>query len=331
MQENSKNLANTPFSALSPDRVLEAAESLGLDPDGRLFALNSYENRVYQLGSHTHGALVIKFYRALRWSDAAIREEHAFAAELRAADLPVAAPLGFAGETLIVDKELRYSVFPRESARPIELDTAGSRELLGRTLGRMHAIGAIGGFKHRPALSIDRYGWQARQAILSSPHLAAFGIEDALIGRYAEVSDVLLRTIEVRWQEALPLALIRIHGDCHLGNLLSNEHGPVIVDLDDTMRGPRVQDLWMLLSGSADDQSRQWDELMQGYRRFHHIDERERALIEPLRALRMIHHVAWVVTRWTDPAFPRAFPSVSSSRFWQEYISDLWQQVEVVR
>lgn len=311
--------------------MLDAAESLGLEPDGRLFALNSYENRVYQVGSESRGAVVFKFYRAGRWSDAQILEEHAFAQELRAADLPVSAPLDFAGRTLVVEGAWRYAVFPRESARAVEIDATGSLEWIGRTLGRLHAVGARRRFVARPALTVDRLGWQAREAVLCSPTVAGFEVEPTLMTRYAEASAALLEALERRFSALAPLSVIRLHGDCHLGNILWNEQGPVFVDLDDCMMGPRIQDLWMFLSGSQDDRERQWLNLMAGYRRFHDIDESECELIEALRALRMIHHAAWIVTRWDDPAFPRAFPGFSSSRHWQEYVSDLWQQAEVVQ
>lgn len=311
--------------------MLEAAESLGLVPDGRLFALNSYENRVYQVGSESLGAVVFKFYRAGRWSDPQILEEHAFAHELRAADLPVSAPLEFSGRTLIVEGSWRYAVFPRESARAVEIDAAGSLEWIGRTLGRLHAVGARRRFLVRPALTLDRLGWRARATVLASPELARFEVEPTLVERYAEASASLLEAIEWRFSTLEPLSTVRLHGDCHLGNILWNEQGPVFVDLDDCMMGPRIQDLWMFLSGSADDRERQWLQLMAGYRRFHDIDESERELVEALRALRMIHHAAWIVARWDDPAFPRAFPGFATSRHWQEYVSDLWQQVEAVR
>ena len=311
--------------------MLEAASSLGLEPDGRLFALNSYENRVYQVGSESLGAVVLKFYRAARWSDAQILEEHAFATELRAADLPVSAPLEFSGRTLIVADPWRYAVFPRESARAIEIDAQGSLEWIGRTLGRLHAVGARRRFVVRAALTVDRLGWQARETVLTSAELDEFEVEPTLIERYAEASAALLEAVELRISTLGLLSVIRLHGDCHLGNILWNEQGPVFVDLDDCMMGPRIQDLWMFLSGSPDDRERQWTELMAGYRRFHDIDESERELVEALRALRMIHHAAWIVARWRDPAFPRAFPGFSTSRHWQEYVSDLWQQVEAVR
>jgi Ser/Thr protein kinase RdoA (MazF antagonist) len=315
-----------PFARLSPDEVLAAAERLGIECDGRLFALNSYENRVYQIGSASHGTLVLKFYRPGRWSDAQILEEHAFTEELAAADLPVAAPQRFADATLHRHEGLRYAVFPRLAARAVEIDAQDSLQLIGRTLGRMHAVGAKAPFRHRVTLSSERLGWQARDALLSSPLL-----EQTMADKYAEASAALLEAVDEAIERIGPVGRIRLHGDCHLGNILWREQGPVFVDLDDCMMGPRIQDLWMFLSGTPDEREGQWNELTSGYRQFHAIDEWERDLIEPLRALRMVHHAAWIAARWEDPAFPRAFPWFTSPRFWQEHLSDLWQQLAELR
>ena len=315
-----------PFARLSPDEVLAAAERLGIECDGRLFALNSYENRVYQIGSASHGTLVLKFYRPGRWSDAQILEEHAFTEELAAADLPVAAPQRFEDATLHRHEGLRYAVFPRLAARAVEIDAQDSLQLIGRTLGRMHAIGAKAPFRHRVTLSSERLGWQARDALLSSPLL-----EQTMADKYAEASAALLEAVDEAIERIGPVGRIRLHGDCHLGNILWREQGPVFVDLDDCMMGPRIQDLWMFLSGTPDEREGQWNELASGYRQFHVIDEWERDLVEPLRALRMVHHAAWIAARWEDPAFPRAFPWFTSPRFWQEHLSDLWQQLAELR
>jgi Ser/Thr protein kinase RdoA (MazF antagonist) len=315
-----------PFARLSPDEVLAAAERLGIECDGRLFALNSYENRVYQIGSASHGTLVLKFYRPGRWSDAQILEEHAFTEELAAADLPVAAPQRFADATLHRHEGLRYAVFPRLAARAVEIDAQDSLQLIGRTLGRMHAIGVKAPFRHRVTLSSERLGWEARDALLSSPLL-----EQTMADKYAEASAVLLEAVDEAIERIGPVGRIRLHGDCHLGNILWREQGPVFVDLDDCMMGPRIQDLWMFLSGTPDEREGQWNELASGYRQFHAIDEWERDLVEPLRALRMVHHAAWIAARWEDPAFPRAFPWFTSPRFWQEHLSDLWQQLAELR
>jgi Ser/Thr protein kinase RdoA (MazF antagonist) len=314
-----------PFAALSPDAVLEAVESLGVRCDGRQFALNSYENRVYQLGTETHGTLVAKFYRPARWSDAQILEEHAFTTELAGAELPVAAPLSFAGRTLHEAAGIRFALFPQLAGRAPETEAAGALELIGRTIGRIHAVGAAGRFSARPALTVDRLGVRARERLLASALLDA-----SLRARYEEASAQLLAAIEDALDFAGPARRLRIHGDCHLGNLLWTAQGPAFVDLDDCTTGPAIQDLWMFLSGSPDERAGQWQRLAGGYREFHGLDDGEIALIEPLRGLRMIHHSAWIAERWDDPAFPRAFPWFTSPRFWEEHVSDLWQQIDAI-
>ena len=318
--------AEQPFAGLTPDVVIESLERLGIECDGRLFALNSYENRVYQVGVGAQEMRVLKFYRPGRWTDAQILEEHAFTRELLAADLPVAAPEIIDGATLLHHAGLRYALFPRLAARAVEIDARGSLELIGRTLGRMHAVGARARFAVRPALTSERLGWHARDVLLDSPLL-----DESLADKYAEVSGELLEAVDAAIERVGPAASIRLHGDCHLGNILWNERGPVFVDLDDCMMGPRVQDLWMFLSGSEDEREAQWRELVAGYRQFHDVEKFERELVEPLRALRMVHHAAWIASRWNDPAFPRAFPWFTSPRFWQEHVSDLWQQLALLR
>ncbi len=310
-----------PFAGLSPETVLDAAASAGFEADGRLLALNSYENRVYQVGELTRGLLVLKFYRAGRWSDEQIGEEHELTAELAAAELPVAAPLSVEGRTLLRYRDFRFAVFPWMRGRAPELDRPDARAMLGRALGRMHRIGAVTPFRFRPRLSLERLGQDARAAVLASGLLPE-GLEE----RYAEASSLLLARIESVMQSVGRVSHVRIHGDCHLGNLLWNEQGPVFVDLDDCMMGPRVQDLWMLLSGPPYEQQRQWEELLSGYQQFGDFDFREVRLVEPLRGLRMLHHAGWVAQRWNDPAFPRAFPWFGETRNWESYVTDLLEQ-----
>jgi Ser/Thr protein kinase RdoA (MazF antagonist) len=321
-----KTAANdrAPFSGLSPDVVLDAAASVGLEPDGILFALNSYENRVYQLGRGEQ-ALVLKFYRPARWRDEQIIEEHGFAVELAAADLPVAAPIAIAGETLLRFGEFRFAAFPWQRGRAPELDAHESRAILGRSLARLHQVGAARTFKTRARLSVERLGWEGRKQVLASELLP-----QSLATRYADVSAALLERVSADFTAVGALGQLRIHGDCHLGNVLWNERGPVFVDLDDCLSGPRIQDLWMLLAGSADEQKRQWSELMEGYTQFAVFDYRELQLVEPLRALRMVHHAAWVAHRWGDPAFPKAFPWFAQPRYWEGYIGDLLEQADAI-
>ncbi|MBV9621208.1 MAG: serine/threonine protein kinase [Gammaproteobacteria bacterium] len=313
-----------PFSGLTPAVVLDAASACGLEPDGRLFALNSYENRVYQLGAGER-QLVLKFYRPGRWSDAQILEEHVFTAELAAAELPVAAPLTLPGGTLLHFQHYRFAAFPWRRGRPPELDAGEARELLGRSLARLHQVGARHPFAQRPRISIERLGWEARAQVLRDGLLP-----ERLLERYASVSGALLERVTGAFAAVGATRDIRLHGDCHLGNLLWDEHGPVFVDLDDCAMGPRVQDLWMLLAGSPAEQQRQWGELLEGYRQFADFDWREVRLIEPLRALRMLHHAAWVSQRWADPAFPRAFPWFGEERYWEGYLQDLLEQFDPI-
>jgi Ser/Thr protein kinase RdoA (MazF antagonist) len=313
-----------PFDGLTPDVVLDAAVSVGLDTDGRLFALNSYENRVYQLGT-ADGALVLKFYRPERWTDAQIAEEHRFTADLAQAELPVAAPVERSGVTLFKFREFRFAAFPWMRGRPPELDAPEARLTLGRSLARLHQIGAREAFRFRLPVSIERLGWQARAQVLSGELLP-----DALRDRYASVSAALLERTERAFTEAGPVEQLRIHGDCHLGNLLWNEHGPVFIDLDDCAQGPRIQDLWMMLSGSPAEQQRQWAELLEGYQQFADFEFRELNLVEPFRGLRMLHHAAWVSHRWSDPAFPRAFPWIGEPRYWERYLGDLLEQLATI-
>ena len=314
----------TPFAGLTPDVVLDAAASVGFEADGRLFALNSYENRVYRLG-RPGAALVLKFYRPARWTDAQISEEHAFAAELAEAELPVAAPVAVDGRTLFTFQGFRFAAFPWLSGRAPELDAPGALQILGRTLARMHQLGALRPFRARARISIERLGRESREHVLSGGLLP-----QALRARYADVTALLLERIERAFAQTEPVHEIRLHGDCHLGNLLWNERGPVFVDLDDCATGPRVQDLWMFLSGSPSDQQRQWAELIEGYQQFADFDFRELTLIEPLRALRMLHHAAWVSLRWSDPAFPRAFPWFAEVRYWESYLNDLLEQLATI-
>jgi Ser/Thr protein kinase RdoA (MazF antagonist) len=314
----------TPFAGLSPECVLDAASSVGLDPDGRLFALNSYENRVYQLGS-AEGLRVLKFYRPARWSDAQILEEHRFTAELAAAELPVASPVEISGQTLFRHREFRFAAFPYLRGWAPELDAPEARELLGRSIARLHQVGARQPFERRPEIGVERLGIEARALVLGSELLP-----QALRARYETLSGMLIERILHIHEEIGPIGRVRLHGDCHLGNLLWNEHGPLFVDLDDCAMGPRIQDLWMLLSGSPADQQGQWAALLSGYQQFADFDFRELRLIEPLRALRMLHHAAWVCHRWADPAFPRAFPWFGEVRYWEGYLTDLAAQLPAI-
>lgn len=317
--------AATPFAGLSPDVVMQAAEALDLEPDGRQFALNSYENRVYRVGRFDAAPVVIKFYRDARWSDQQILEEHAFALELAEQEIPVAPPLILGGTTLHRLGAFRLAVFALCAGSAPELDAPHARELLGRTLARVHAVGVRRRFEFRPSLAGAQLGARARQGLLRSELLP-----EHMRARYQEVSAALVQKIADAFDRASPIAAIRLHGDCHLGNILWQPRGPLLVDLDDCLNGPRIQDLWMFLSGNADEQRRQWSEITEGYNQFGMLDYSELQLIEPLRALRMLHHAAWIAERWPDPAFPRAFPWAGQPRYWEGYVGDLMQQCDLL-
>jgi len=316
---------DAPFSELSPEAVLDALEALGFRCDGRVLALNSYENRVYQIGLEDGEPVVAKFYRPGRWSDAAIREEHAFAAELAAHEIPVVAPLLHGGATLHRHQGFRYAVFPRRGGRWPELGTADEREWVGRFLGRIHAVGRTTPFRERARLSVDELGRRARDFVLATGWMP-----DYLARKYADLTDQLLAEVEAQASGWRGAAQGRILGDCHRGNILWTDLGPHFVDLDDCVTGPAIQDLWMLLAGSRQEMCTQLTDLLKGYEQFLSFDRREVALIEPLRALRMIHYSAWLARRWDDPAFPKAFPWFAEPRYWEEHYRALEEQLAAV-
>lgn len=314
-----------PYAALTPDCVLNALESLGLPCDGRLLALNSYENRVYQIGQEDGPPVVAKFYRPLRWSDAAILEEHLFTQELVEREIPVVAPLTFDGNTLHHFAGFRFAVFPRRGGRAPELDNPDTLEWLGRFLGRIHAVGAVHAFTERPALDLDSFGIEPRDYLLAHDF-----IPPDLTEAWRSVINQALDGVRRCFDRAGAIARIRLHGDCHPGNVLWTPDGPHFVDFDDSRMGPAVQDLWMLLSGERGDMVRQLADILAGYEDFCEFDTRELYLIEGLRTLRLIHYSAWLARRWDDPAFPAAFPWFNTARYWQDRILELREQVALM-
>jgi len=333
----------TPYAGLTPDLVLDALDAVGLRGDGRLIQLNSYENRVFQVFLEDGRVVVTKFYRPGRWSDAQILEEHAFANELAAREIPVAPvwPLivdagsthrervTTLGETLAqlhTDHGVyRYSVSARCAGRAPELEDAETLEWLGRFIGRMHAVGATASFRHRETLSVQTFGTNERDWLLARGCIPPDG-EPAW---RAITSDVLDAATEL-FEHGAPTRAIRLHGDCHLGNVLWTHDGPHFVDLDDAVNGPATQDLWMLLSGERAAMSRQLATVLEGYEQFMTFDRRELRLIEALRSLRIIRHSAWIARRWSDPAFPIAFPWFESPKYWDEQTTRLRQQLEAM-
>ena len=309
--------ANAPYARLSPETVLAAVESLDVQVDGRLLALNSFENRVYQVGLEDGEPLIAKFYRNGRWSDAAILEEHAFAQELSEAELPVVAPLEVEKSTLHHFEEFRFAIYPRQGGRAPELESAENLAWVGRLLARMHGVGSRGRFVARGSIDRATLIDAPSKAVLVSPLMPT-----AVRDRYAQLIRDLGDAVSGKMR-SVEFVSIRLHGDCHQGNVLWTDAGPHFVDLDDARMGPAVQDLWMLASTP-----RAMDALLEGYDEFRDFDRRELALIEPLRIMRQIHYAGWIAQRWDDPAFPRTFPFAAEPRWWEQHVSDLREALE---
>ena len=309
-----------PYSRLTPDLVLDGVAAAGLRPDGRLLSLNSYENRVYQVGLEDGSFVVAKFYRPERWSDAQIDEEHAFAHELAEREIPVVAPshsLRFA--------EFRIAIYPRRGGRTPELGNDKTLEWIGRFIGRIHAVGATRKFVQREALTPRTFGHEPRAFLLASNFIPA-----DLAAAWKAVTEQALSAIDRSFATVGALRAIRLHGDCHAGNVLWADDGPHFVDFDDARSGPAVQDLWMLLSGDRAAMSRQLAAVLDGYEDFADFDARELHLVEALRTLRLLHYSAWLAQRWDDPAFPAAFPWFNTQRYWQDRILELREQVALM-
>ena len=315
-------MQRTPYSGLTPDRVLDALAAVGLRPDGRLLSLASYENRVYQAWMEEGPPLVAKFYRPARWSDAQILEEHAFTQELAEREIPVVAPLAIEGGTLHAFEGFRFAVFPRRGGRAPELEDPKTLEWIGRFVGRIHAVGATRAFRERPALDIGSHGAEPRGWLLASGFIPA-----DLLEAWKSVTAFALDGVRRCYERAGDVKLIRLHGDCHAGNVLWTDEGPHFVDFDDCRTGPAVQDLWMLISGDRASMTRQLMDVLAGYENFREFDPRELALVEALRTLRLIHYSAWLARRWDDPAFPAAFPWFGTQRYWQDRILELREQI----
>ncbi|MBI1284393.1 MAG: serine/threonine protein kinase [Thiobacillus sp.] len=315
-----------PYSSLTPDCALDALDSTGLRADGRLLALNSYENRVYQMGvEDAVSPVVVKFYRPERWSDAAILEEHAFTSELAAREIPVVAPLALNGATLHLHAGFRFAVYPKQGGRTPEFDRAGTLLRMGRFLGRIHAVGAQTDFSHRPTLDLETFGCASRDFLRSGNWLPP-----DLTAAWDSVVEHVLASVAHCYERAGAVRTLRLHGDCHAGNVLWTDSGPHFVDFDDSRTGPAVQDLWMLLSGERDEQQAQITEILTGYEDFAEFDPRELQLVEALRTLRLLHYAAWLARRWDDPAFPAAFPWFNSQLYWQARILELREQIALM-
>jgi len=314
--------AAAPYAALTPERLLDAIESAGECCDGRVLQLNSFENRVYQVGVEGGGSIVAKFYRPGRWSDAQILEEHAFTIELAEREIPVVAPLAREGRTLHAHRGFRFAIYPRRGGRAPELEDASTLEWIGRFIGRIHAVGAIRPFVERPSLDVASFGEEPRDWLLAHACVPA-----TLLEPWRAAVELALEGVRRAFGETGETRRLRLHGDCHPGNVLWTDDGPHFVDFDDARNGPAVQDLWMLLSGDARSMSQQLADVLAGYEDFMDFDRRELRLVEALRTLRLIHYSAWIARRWRDPAFPAAFPWFGSERYWQDRILELREQI----
>jgi Ser/Thr protein kinase RdoA (MazF antagonist) len=315
-----------PYAGLTPDTILNAVDSAGLRSDGRLLALNSYENRVYQIGIEDDKPVVAKFYRPGRWSDEQILEEHGFTAELAEREIPAVAPLRIADATLHRFEGFRFALYPRRGGRAPELDDPETLEWMGRFIGRIHAVGANRRFEHRPALDIVNFGEEPCDYLLVNDL-----VPDDLREAWFSVADQALDEVRACFDRAGDVATLRLHGDCHPGNVLWTDDGPHFVDFDDSRSGPAMQDLWMLLSGDRADMTRQLSDVIAGYEDFHEFDRRELHLLEALRTLRLIHYSAWLARRWADPAFPAAFPWFHTTKYWQDQVLQLREQVAAMQ
>ncbi|MBR7798895.1 serine/threonine protein kinase [Undibacterium fentianense] len=315
------------FLMLDPDCVLDAMLDQGFQCDGRLLALNSYENRVYQLGIEDGPPLVVKFYRPRRWTDAQILEEHSFVQDLFLSEVPVVpALLNDNGVGLRFFKGFRFAIFEKQGGRAPELERVGTLERLGRYIGRIHAVGASSKYCHRPMIDRETLGSRALAFLLENDC-----IPSDLLPAYESTARQMLECVDTLYRQAGEVQVIRLHGDCHLGNVLWTESGshpgPHFVDFDDSRMGPAIQDLWMLLSGNRVERQNQLCDLLAGYEDFADFDPRQLQLIEPLRSLRLIHYSFWLAQRWGDPAFKLAFPWFNSQRYWQDRVLEMREQI----
>ncbi|MFX1713349.1 serine/threonine protein kinase [Stutzerimonas stutzeri] len=314
-----------PFDTLTPDLVLDAVESIGYLSDARVLALNSYENRVYQVGIEDETPLIAKFYRPGRWSDAAILEEHQFSLELAEHEVPVVAPLERDGSTLFEHAGFRFALFPRRGGRAPEPGNLDQLYRLGQLLGRMHAVGANRPFEHRETLGVQNFGHDSLSTLLEGNF-----VPRSLLPAYESVARDLLKRVEDVFAST-NFTPIRLHGDCHPGNILARDDAFYLVDLDDCRMGPAVQDLWMMLAGERHERLGQLAELVDGYNEFHDFTPRELPLIEALRALRLMQYSAWLARRWDDPAFPMSFPWFGSERYWGDQVLILREQMSALQ
>ncbi len=316
-----KSLAEHPFAALTPDQVLDAIEAEGLYCDGRIYPLNSYENRVYQIGIEDSDPIIAKFYRPKRWSFEQIQEDHDFCFELADNEFPVVAPIRDQNQASIRQQAgFSLALFKRRGGHAPELDHEDNLTIMGRALARLHNVGYLKTFEHRPTINVQNFAISNVEFLLENNF-----IPNELLPAYQSLTKDIIPKLEDAFT-AVNYEPLRIHGDCHPGNILWRDDTPNFVDFDDTRNGPAIQDLWMLLSGDKQQQQIQLDKVLKGYRQFCHFNSAELKLIEPLRTLRIIYFSAWLARRWQDPAFPQAFPWFNSIKYWSEHILTLREQ-----
>lgn len=313
------------FQNLSPDEMLDAVESCGIRCDGRFLALNSYENRVYQVGLDDESQVVAKFYRPDRWSDQAIIEEHLFTRELEELEIPVIAPLSIGDRTLHHTGPYRFALYPCRGGRAPELDNSSHLEILGRFVARLHNAGAAGSYTSRPAITIDAYITAPADFVVEEGY-----VPDYLVDNWRGVIEAVSEKAAAAYYRAGSISSIRLHGDLHHGNVLWTARGPHLVDFDDARSGPALQDLWMFLSGDRAYMQQRLGDLIGGYEQFRDFDRAELQILETLRSMRMVHHAGWLASRWEDPAFPTAFPWFNTDRYWEQLIADLYEQLELM-
>ncbi len=325
-RKDSSHSEEQSFQKLGPDDILDAVESVGYLCDGRFLALNSYENRVYQVGIEDAAPLVAKFYRPNRWTDECIKEEHQFAYELTDAEIPIVEPLRNRNdESLFRHKDFRFALFANRGGHALEIDNLDQLYQIGQFMGRIHAVGKTKAFVHRPELTIQSYLHESRAFLLQNNF-----IPEDLISAYTSLTDCLADQVRWCFEQAGEIETLRIHCDCHPSNILVREEQMHIVDLDDTRTGPAVQDLWMFLSGDRAEQTRALIELLDGYSEFCEFNNRELHLLEALRTLRLIYYHAWLARRWRDPAFPKAFPWFNDQNCWEQHILTLREQAAMM-
>ncbi|WP_444994977.1 serine/threonine protein kinase [Aliikangiella sp. IMCC44359] len=319
------SLDNTQdFYHLTPDSVLDALESVNFEPQAALLALNSYENRVYQFRDYAEKRYVVKFYRPNRWSDQQILEEHLFCEQLVENEIPVVAPIKINGNTLFSHANYRFAVYDCKGGRSPNLDDKDTLIWLGRFIGRIHLLGESNSFQYRPALTLQNFGIDSVQYLLDTDFIPSHILES-----YRSVTEQIIRYCDQKMNQLTSINTLRLHGDCHPSNVMWTDDGPHFVDFDDSRMGPAVQDLWMLITDNQD--RHQWNTILEGYEDFREFDDRELNLVEPLRAIRMLHYSAWLARRWNDPSFKHNFPWFNTTRYWEEQVLMLKEQLFVLQ